>query len=355
MLMILLPTGGIVAGFLLLRRVPVLALTSAGPALPKVAVIIPARNEEGNLPALLRSLTQDQERPDEVLVVDDQSTDATADVAQQFGARVVASGPLPHGWTGKTWACHQGAIAATADVLCFLDADTSFVPGGYGRMARHFAAIPVGAALSVLPFHRTVCWYEELSLFFNIVLAMSAGGFGGLDAPHLFGQNLMLHRDLYFAAGGHEVVRSEVLENLHLAPEIEKAGGRLVTLGGKGTLGMRMFPEGFGQLCGSWRKAFATGARLISPLALGLSVYWLSSVAVIAAASPFTVQRWQLSAALYCVSVLQVGWYGRQLGTFSWVTVALYPVGLVFYFAIFGQSAWRRTRGHAGVWRGRRV
>jgi 4,4'-diaponeurosporenoate glycosyltransferase len=74
-----------------------------------MSVIVPARDEERSLPRLLRSLAGQTMPPLEVIVVDDHSRDDTAARAAAAGARVLSSAPLPDGWTGKTWACHQGA------------------------------------------------------------------------------------------------------------------------------------------------------------------------------------------------------------------------------------------------------
>jgi 4,4'-diaponeurosporenoate glycosyltransferase len=320
-----------------------------------VTVIIPARNEEQNLPTLLKSLKDSVDRPVEVLVVDDHSTDNTSTLATTYGARVIPSEPLPHGWTGKTWACHQGALAAKGDVLLFLDADTSFLPGGYERVMRQAFRIPAGAALSILPFHVTHCWYEELSLFFNVLLAMGAGGFGGVDVPQLFGQSLAIHKTLYIAAGGHASVQNQILENLHFASHIRLAGGSTLTFAGRGSLQMRMFPHGLNQLRDSWKKAFASGACAVSRPVFWLSVYWLSAIAVVSLLPILPSIRWQAAASLYLLATLQIGWYGRQLGTFRWITAIIYPAPLVFYFAIFAQSAWNRKRRHQVLWHGRRV
>ena len=172
-----------------------------------LTIIIPARNEEHNLPVLLRSLNAQETRPAEVIVVDDGSTDRTATIARELGARVIASQqPLPEGWRGKTWACHQGAQAARGERLLFLDADTWFEPGGLDKIL----AAHVSGAFSVGPYHVVHRPYEQLSLFFNI--NMTAGTVPG----GLFGQMLLVDRDSYRTVGGHETVKGRILENFWL-------------------------------------------------------------------------------------------------------------------------------------------
>ena len=324
--------------------------------LPSITIIIPARNEATNLPPLLESLRHSAIAPSQILAVDDGSTDNTSAIAIQHGATVIASAPLPAGWTGKTWACHQGALAATGDALFFLDADTYFTPTGYTRIVEHFATLPPNTALSLLPFHRTQLWYEELSLFFNILVAMGAGGFGKLDPPHLFGQSLLIPRDLYNQAGGHHSVKREILENLHFSELIRTANGIPATLSGRGSLEMRMFPHGLTQLRESWQKAFSTGAGVTSPLVLALSIYWLAA-AMLTALLLAAIHNplWSTIATLYLLNAIQIAWYARQLGTFRWITALLYPIPLAFYFVTFAQSIWRQTRRQPVTWRGRQL
>ena len=128
----------------------------------QLSIIIPARNEEQNLPTLLDSITSQIVHPREIIVVDDSSTDRTAEIARKQGATVVVSQPLPDGWRGKTWACHQGAQAATGEKLLFLDADTWFELDGLTRILANYR----GGASSVGPFHAVRRPYENLSLFF---------------------------------------------------------------------------------------------------------------------------------------------------------------------------------------------
>jgi len=78
----------------------------------KVSIIIPARNEEGNLKRLLTSLGDPSLTSCEIIVVDDHSEDQTAQAGREAGVTVIPSAPLPVGWVGKTWACWQGANQA---------------------------------------------------------------------------------------------------------------------------------------------------------------------------------------------------------------------------------------------------
>jgi 4,4'-diaponeurosporenoate glycosyltransferase len=349
--------GGLAAGFLLLRRVPTIPeVPSHEKVTLDVSVIIPARDEEANLAVLLGSLMESGQKPREVIVVDDCSTDGTNAIAAGFGVRVITlSSPEP-GWNGKNWACHVGALAATSDTLLFLDADTQFALGGLGRLMNCFHTLPPETALSILPFHITLKPYEELSLFFNLLMAIGAGGFGDLDQPHLFGQSLLIRRELYSRAGGHQAVRQHILENFHLASHLRAVNGRPLAVSGRGTLLVRMFPEGLSQLRESWEKAFSAGASDTSVLVLLLSVYWLSSAAAVSLMVITGVGvAHPLALTLYLAFALQIAWLSHKMGTFRLTTAFLYPLPLVFYFVIFGRSMWLQHARQPITWKGRRV
>ena len=101
-----------------------------------ISVVVPARDEEARLAPCLVGLRAD---PDvhELIVVDDCSADATADIARAGGATVLEGAPLPAGWCGKVWALEQGLQACTGDVVMFLDADARPRPG----LVRELAAL----------------------------------------------------------------------------------------------------------------------------------------------------------------------------------------------------------------------
>lgn len=347
---------GLPAGFLLIRRVPVCP-PAAAPDACSFSIIIPARNEADNLPRLLQSIARSTTRPREILVVDDGSTDNTASIAQSLGAVVITSAPLPAGWTGKAWACHQGAQRATGEHLLFLDADTFFLDNGLDRLvARWLRERDTTTVLSLLPYHAMSATYEQLSIFFNLLMAAGAGGFGLISEPKLFGQSLFIDKKTYAAVGGHAAVRGFILENLNLAQLVRASGGRTVCLGGRGTLHMRMFPEGLGQMSDSWTKAFIHGAALSDGFVLAAAVVWISALwsTALLLIVPHDYGRLAL-AVVYLLFSLQLVWLARQLGSYRWLTCLLYPLPLAYYCAVFGRSAARRALRRKTIWRGREV
>ena len=184
-------------GFAVFFRVPKCRDAKELPGqIPNISVIIPARNEQENLPVLLDSLEKQDLDVHEIIVVDDSSTDGTAESARRSGAKVVSSEPLPLGWTGKTWACHQGDVSSGGEVLVFLDADLSLEDDGLRRIVSAF--LSGEGVLSVLPCHSVRKLYENLSAYFNLLMAMGTGAFTAfgerLQPAGLFGQSLVLDR-----------------------------------------------------------------------------------------------------------------------------------------------------------------
>ena len=322
------------------------------------AVVVPARDEEATLPGLLASLAAQPGPPAEVVVVDDGSTDGTAGVARRAGARVVPAGPLPDGWTGKAWACWTGAGATTAATLVFLDADTELEAGGLEAvLAEHGRR---GGLVSVQPFHVTQRPYERLSAFFNVVAMMGVDAFNPLGRRRpprgAFGPCLVTARADYEAVGGHQAVRSEVVEDVALAGRYVAAGAPVTCLGGRGTIRFRMYPGGPAQMVEGWSKNFAAGAAATRPVTFLLVSVWLSGC-ISAAAYPLGVGGVDrgAAAALYAAYAAQLGWMLRRAGRFGGATAAAYPVPLAFFLAVFARSVVLTKVRKQVRWRGRAV
>jgi len=330
------------AGFFLVSRLRPVAAAPASRSSPTVSVVIPARNEAHNLPGLLRSLASQSVTPHEVIVVDDGSTDGTAKVARDLGAKVLASPPLPEGWRGKTWACHQGAQAARGELLLFVDADTWFEPAGLARILGSYA----GGAFSVGPYHAVGRPLEDLSLFFNLSMSV------GTVPDGLFGPMLLVDRESYRRAGGHEAVKHRILENFVLAGRCRAAGVPTRSVTGRGALAFRMYPHGLREVVAGWTKAFASGAGQTPRGVLWLIVAWMIGLM-------FAPLGWVLSGdwpqwgAVYLLCAAQVSWLSRHVGAFRWYSALLYPVPLIFFFAVFARSALRS--GRPVTWKGREI
>ncbi len=339
------------------RRVP--AIGAGRREDVRISIVVPARNEEENIGGLLDSLRGHDLH--EVIVVDDQSEDETAAVAARQGARVLHGQSPPEGWHGKPWACYQGAQVATGDWLLFLDADTRFAGSGFARLAGLTEGEP--KVHSVCPYHCVRAPYEQLSAFFNVImiLGMNAFTLKGEAAREigLFGQVMLVSREHYDLVEGHSRVRGEVLENFHLSRHFSAAGIPRRCWLGKNTITMRMFPGGVRDLVAGWSKGAISGARNTATSALAGVSIWMSGlfmsavpVCFMALASPALAA---VMGALYLLWVLQCAYLFRSSGTYSFLTAIVFPVGLLFYQAVFFQALRRKTRGGTIKWKGRHV
>jgi len=335
-------------GFFFLFRIPLCTRGLKGNAKPRptISVIIPARNEANSLPVLLASLRNGDSVPDEIIVVVDPCEDGTKDAATREGVTVIDSEPLPRGWVGKPWACYQGAQQAKGDILVFLDADTCLEKGGLRDIVD--THLETDGITSIQPYHQTRRLYEQLSLFFNIIMMGAMGPFtlmGSRIRPiGLFGPCVVMRKSYYFENGGHIAVKGEVVEDLALGEKLKKHGLPIHCYGGRGTISFRMYPNGIGELVDGWSKGFATGARMARIPLLVATVAWIGSgisATVYAIGAVWSMQDtaimwWTLAYLAYAV---QVYWMAFRVGTFKFYTALLFPVALLFFVVVFFRSA----------------
>ncbi len=329
---------------------------------PRLSVIIPARNEVKRIPTLLESLAKQSVAPHEIIVVDDDSSDGTGDVARQLGAQVLTGQPLPAGWNGKTWACWQGAQHSTGELLLFLDADTWLEPEALANLMEEHERQK--GLLTVQPYHVTCKAYEQLSAFFNIVLMAAINAFTPLGHRLKpgggFGACALCSREDYFRLGGHTTVKAEVLEDLALAKRFQRYNLPVSCYGGLGTISFRMYPEGLGQLIEGWSKGFGSGAFSVRIPFLILTIAWITgcfrvSIGLVRMLVMPAVPDIGLAILLYVFYASQVAWILARIGRFQWWTSVFFPVPLFFFALVMLRSLILIHILRRVTWRGRTI
>ena len=264
-------------------------------AWPRVAVIVPARNEAAQLPETLPALLA-QEYPGvwDVVLVDDRSTDATADRARSLAApdgrlTVLAGNPLPDGWAGKVWALEQGCTVALRReppprYLLLTDADIRHAPRSARRLVAESEAL--GLALnSRMARLRTVTAAERLLIppfvfFFNLLYPMRRVNAPTRRLAAAAGGCVLVRADALERAGGLKAISGEVIDDVNLARRVKALGEpiRLATsradvvsvreYGSLGAVWRMVRRTAFDQLRYSWLLLAATlvGLLLLFPL-----------------------------------------------------------------------------------------
>lgn len=220
---------------------------------PFVSILVPARNEEANIADCINSLRM-QDYPDfEVLVLDDESTDRTAEIvaaiaSEDLRVRLLHGAPLPCGWAGKPHACHQLSLSAKGDYLLFTDADTTHAP----EMLSTVLALAQGTDASILSGfpHQIVRTLPEKIvipvLYFLLisVLPLSVTRHCGYRwRTFMNGQFLLFPRSEYDRIGGHESAKSRIMEDIALGIEIRKKDGRQVVFNLSPVVSCRMYRD----------------------------------------------------------------------------------------------------------------
>jgi Glycosyl transferase family 2 len=199
-----------------------------------MSVLVPARNEERVLEASLAGLCASRGVRLEILVLDDGSTDRTAEIVREFAARdsrvrLLSPVPLPAGWNGKQHACHVLASEARGEILCFLDADVRLAPEALASMSA-FLQRTGSDLVSGFPREETKTPLECLLLpliHFVLLSYLPLAAMRAFRAPGFgvgCGQFLMVRREAYRESGGHAAIRTTMHDGLLLAQVFRRHG-----------------------------------------------------------------------------------------------------------------------------------
>ena len=335
---------------------------------PRVSILVPARNEEHNIEACVRSLLAQRYPSFEVLVLDDGSTDRTGEILAALHTedprrRVLGGTPLPAGWLGKHWACQQLAKAASGALLLFADADTRHHPDA---LANAVAALQAEDAdlVTALPRQVVGTWAERLVI---PILPWSVLSFMPLAIAHrvrlpllavAVGQFMLFRRAAYDAVGGHAAVRTSPVDDIALARRIKAAGLRWRLVDGAGRVETRMYRGRAEVVAGISRTLYAVFGNLPAHLFvwLWLGVAFVEPPVLLAAAAlgaPLPGEAVALAAG--CVAAALVLWLITALRfQFPLYLALLYPVVVAVGVGIALRSAVLTALGRT-TWKGRPV
>lgn len=323
---------------------------------------------------MVRSILGSSYQPLELLVVDDRSTDATAEVVASLALgdarlRLVRGEALPPGWYGKPWACVQGYRAARGEIVVFTDADTRHAP----ELLEHAVGalqLERAALLTIAPRQLCLTFWERLvmpQIWLLLGLRYHPRRVNRATRPRDIianGQFIMVTRAAYEAAGTHEAVRGEVAEDLALAQTFLRHGLKVYFAFAEPLMETRMY-QGFAHLIEGWSKNVYLGGRrsfpnepirraLVPVIVGGAMVFWLIPPAVtaiyvglaagaLAGVGPAALVAVAVSVLFWMVVLFGMGipvWYG--IG---------YPLGAAVLLYIVARSTWRG--GRRVEWRGR--
>jgi GT2 family glycosyltransferase len=326
-----------------------------------VSVLLPARNEAGRVADCLRALLAQEGVPGlQVVVLDDGSTDGTADIARAVTGddprvEVVPGGPLPPGWLGKAHACAQLAEHAKGDLLVFVDADVILHPRAVAAAVAVRAESGL-ALLSVMPRQLAGSPGERLvqpllawSWLSTLPVRPAEHSLRPSTAAAI-GQFLLIDRGTYAAIGGHGAVRAAVVDDIELARAVKRAGHRSGMVVGAAVASCRMYQD-WAQVRAGHTKwlwaAFGRGGRAGPAAAVCGALLLIGPVPAAAALGGS-----RIGFVGYLAGTAGRALVAHRAGSRVWPDVLAHPASTAAAAFLLADSVRARRRGTL-TWKGR--
>lgn len=356
------------------RERPAAPLPVAEPAggWPAVVAVVPARNEADVIAKAVTSLlTQDYAGAFHVIVVDDHSTDGTADAARAAALQlqcpdrltVIGAKPLPAGWSGKVWAQSQGieavrTLGLPADYLLLTDADIGHPPEALTQLVMR-AMVEKRDLVSLMVRLRCDTLQEKALIPAFVFFFAKLYPFAWVNNPRnktaaAAGGCMLVRREALEEAGGIESIRGELIDDCSLAARIKHRGeGRHAIRLDVAARSVSLRPYE------SWREIWNMIARtaftqlryspwLLAGTMAGMAIIYLVPPVVALALGAAAWPAWLAWAAMCCAYAPMLLYYRRSM---LWAPVL--PLIALFYVGATFASAWRYWRGKGGQWKAR--
>ncbi|MHC4714105.1 MAG: glycosyltransferase family 2 protein [Planctomycetota bacterium] len=341
---------------------------------PLVSVIVPARNEEGNLPLLAEKLLSQRYRSIEVFIVNDASTDRTGEIAAEIAGRdervsVIEAEPLPPGWVGKNHACWEGARRASGEYLLFVDCDVRIeneetIGGLVAYVEREKSDL-----YSIIPRQQLSAFSERV--FGPAIYAVMGLAFLPLEKVNdpadpkaaAVGQMMFFRASAYRELGGHETLKGHILEDVDFARLFKGKGRRTALHYAGGDVTVRMYTS-LGEMWRGW------GKNLYRAAAGGFGRFLAIEAALVAAyLLPPAVLLWSLASLVFSPTVpgavaavlaavivgrghsLRIRKYRRMGWPLRFEPA--HEAGVVFAMVLLAASAVREKKRGGLTWKGR--
>lgn len=326
---------------------------------PLISILIPMRNEEQNIAKLLNSLIHQDYPNIEIIVLDDNSTDNSYQVACSFinkinNLQIIKGAELPKDWLGKNWACHQLATHAKGEILIFIDADVTLHSNAISTMFDYFQQYKLDA-LSVFPTQMMNTLGEKLVVpLMNWILLsllplvlVQKSKFKSLTAAN--GQTLMFKKEVYESIGGHAKVHNHTVEDMELAKLVKSNGYRFGTFLGGELVKCNMY-NGFTEGIKGYAKNFYKGFNLS-----WLVFIFLISVLALSNITPFFLVFFNSYLVLPIILILLNRIFVSYLSKQNIISNLLLhiPQFIVFLFLAFFSVY--KTKYRKNIWKGRPV
>lgn len=328
-----------------------------------LSILIPARDEENNLPSCMNSVLSQGECLLEVLVYDDHSTDRTSEIIDEYAVRdsrvrKIKPQELPSGWCGKNFACDRLARESTGEWILFLDADACLASEAAMRVLaetdrRNITLLSCWPSLKLNGF-----WEKMLMPMLNFVVftlfpaqLSLVRKDASLGLAH--GACLLVRREEYYKIGGHSIVRDQIFEDTRLAQIWRERGEHSLCLDGQHTVQVRMY-NSFGEIWSGFQKNFYPAFRRKINFWLFLLFHFILFVFPFIALTVaiFNSQKiWPIflaAASAIMMRLMMAIRFHHPL----W-SILLHPQAEILLIFL-GLSSWWRCRSGKGVeWKGR--